>query len=51
MEKVSIGVLKQIIDKLPDDYVVKFNNGKRDYSLGDKLEINISEKEIIFHKF
>lgn len=51
MEKVTIGVLKQIIEKVPDDYVVKFNNGKRNYCIGDKLEVEISEKQIIFHKF
>ena len=50
MEELTIGVLKQIIEHVPDDYKVLYvKTGKNVTTpLLDNVTIDISEKKIIF---
>jgi hypothetical protein len=40
---LTVEVMKQIIEKLPDDYEIWYNNNP----VQDKVEIDVSEKKII----
>ena len=51
MSELDIDVLKRIISKVPDDFMVEFDNGKDTYKLSDEIQINVSEKKIIFTKY
>ena len=50
MEELTIGVLKQIIEHVPDDYKVFYVKSGRNVTtpLLDNVTIDISEKKIIF---
>lgn len=50
MAELTIGVLKQIIENVPDEYTVGYiPHGKRTIEpLLDIVEVNISEKKLIF---
>ena len=51
MAILEISVLKQIIEKVPDDYTVEFTSGKNVYNFSDKVEVDVSGKKIIFKKY
>ena len=51
MEVLEVKVLKEIIERVPDDYTVEFTSGKNVYKFSDKVEIDVSGKKIIFKKF
>lgn len=51
MTALSIEVLKKIVDNVPEDYTVEFNNGKTVYCADDKVEIDVSLKKLILKKY
>lgn len=48
---LEIKVLKEIIEKVPEDYEILFNNGKNNFKLNDRFEIDVSQKKITFEKY
>ena len=44
---LEIKVLKEIIEKVPDDYEINFTSGKNIFKLSDKFEIDVSQKNHI----
>ena len=44
MTSLSIEVLKKIVENIPDDYTLEFDNGKTTYNIDDKVEIDVSWK-------
>ena len=51
MNELTIDVLKQIIDRIPEDYIVDVNTGKNTHKLSDQIQIDISGKKLIFNKY
>ena len=51
MAALSIEVLKKIVDRLPEDYTVEYDNGKSTSPLADKVEVDVSLKKLIFKKY
>lgn len=51
MAILEIKVLKEIIEKVPEDFEIEFTSGKNVFKLGDKFSIDMSEKKITFEKF
>lgn len=51
MAILEIKVLKEIIEKVPEDYEIKFTSGKNIFKLCDKFEIDVTEKKIRFQKY
>ncbi len=52
MSKLTAGILKEIVEKLPEDYLVEFKDGKTNsYLLSDDIGIKISEKRLILTKY
>lgn len=51
MAILEIKVLKEIIEKVPEDYEIEFTNGKNIFKLCDKFEIDVTEKKIRFQKY
>ena len=51
MTAITIEVLKKIIEHIPDDYEVQFNDGKNKYSIDDKIEIDVSLEKLILKKY
>ena len=47
MAILTIEVLKKIIENIPKDYVVEFDNKKTTFPIDDKVEIDISNKRLI----
>ncbi len=41
MTAITIDVLKRIMEHIPEDYTVEFDNGKNTYSIDDKVEIDV----------
>ena len=48
MAILNIGVLKKIIENVPEDFDVEFYNGATNVPLSDKVEIDVSCKRILF---
>ena len=48
MAILTIEVLKKLIENMPDDYTVEYDNGGSIAPIEDKVEIDISGKRIIF---
>ena len=48
MDILTVGVLKQILDKVPEDYTVEFKNKTTIMPIDDKFEIDIGGKRILF---
>jgi len=50
MAYLTIGVLKQIIENVPDDYIVEYvpNDKRASEPLIDIVQINITDKKLIF---
>ena len=46
MAILEIKVLKEIIEKVPEDYEIEFTSGKNIFKLCDKFEIDVTEKKI-----
>ena len=51
MTAITIEVLKKIIEHIPEDYTVEFDNGKNKYSIDDKVEIDVSLEKLILKKY
>ena len=51
MAILEISVLKEIIEKVPEDYTVEFTSGKNVFKFSDKVEIDVSGKKITFKKY
>lgn len=51
MERLKIESLKKIIENIPDDYEIEFNDRKGNHIISDKIEIDISGKKLIFRKY
>ena len=47
MSELTIDVLKRIVDKIPGDYAVEFEDEK----ISDNFEINVSSRKVIFKKY
>ncbi|MBQ2652664.1 MAG: hypothetical protein IJF83_03845 [Methanobrevibacter sp.] len=50
MAILSVEVLKKIIENVPEDYTVEYENQKTTAPLADKVEIDVSGKRIILKK-
>ena len=48
MAILTIGVLKKLIENMPDDYTVEYDNEVRIAPIEDKIEIDVSGKRVIF---
>ena len=46
MSILTIGLLKQIIDNLPDDYEIEYQNDNTIVLLEDRVEIDITAKTL-----
>ena len=51
MTALSIEVLKKIVENIPEDYTLEFDNGKTVYGVDDKVEIDVSLKKLILKKY
>ncbi|MBR0471274.1 MAG: hypothetical protein IJI98_01070 [Methanosphaera sp.] len=51
MAILEIKVLKEIIEKVPEDFEIEFTSGKNVFKLGDIFSADVSEKKITFEKF
>ena len=47
MEIITIGVLKKVIEKLPDDFTVAYENKTTTTPISDKVEIDVSGQKLI----
>ena len=45
MEILEIKVLKEIIEKVPEDYQIEVTSGKNVFKLCDQFEIDVAEKK------
>lgn len=43
-------ILKQLIENVPDEFTIEFDNGTTIVPITDKVEIDISNKRVIFKK-
>ena len=48
MAILTIGVLKKLIENMPDDYTVEYDNEETIAPIEDKIEIDVSGKRVIF---
>ena len=52
MTALTIEVLKKIIENMPDDFKVEFEDKKNNaVSIDDKVEIDVSLKKLILKKY
>ena len=52
MSELSIEVLKEIVEKLPDDFIVEFEDRNRSTSvLYDDIRVMVSEKKLILRLY
>lgn len=51
MAILEISVLKEIIEKVPEDFSIEFDDRDQIHSISDKVEIDVSGKKIIFKKY
>ena len=52
MSELTIETLKEIVEKLPDDYLVEFEDRNRSTSvLSDDIRVMISEKKLILRLY
>lgn len=52
MSELSIGVLKEIVEKLPNDFIVEFKdrNGST-VTVSDDINVKISEKKLVLRTY
>jgi hypothetical protein len=50
MTVLTIEVLKKIIEHMPDNYIVEFDDGNANSSIDDKIEIDVSLEKLILKK-
>lgn len=51
MAIINIEVLKKIIENVPDDFEVEFDDGTNTVPISDKIEVDVSGKKLIFRKY
>lgn len=51
MSQLTIEILKEIVDKLPKDFIVGFNDKDVDYIISDKFEVDVSSKKLVLKKY
>ena len=51
MTALTIEVLKKIVEHVPDNYVVEFDNGKSKSSIDDKIEIDVGLEKLILKRY
>ena len=51
MTPITIDVLKSIIEHVPDDFKVEYDDGKTISSIDDKVEIDVGLKKVVLKKF
>jgi hypothetical protein len=51
MTELTIDVLKKIIDNIPSDFTVQIVTGKNIHQLSDKIQVDVSRKELTFKKY
>ncbi len=52
MPELNIEILKEIVEKLPDDFLVEFEdiNGST-YAVSDNISVKVSEKKLVLKKY
>ena len=48
MAVLTIEVLRKVIDNLPTEYTVEYDNGTTISPIEDKIELDVSNKRVIF---
>ena len=52
MSELSIEVLKEIVEKLPDDFIVEFKDRKGStVTVSDDINVKISEKKLALRTY
>ena len=52
MSKLNIETLKEIVEKLPDDFLVEFKDKEGStFTLSDDINIKVSEKKLVLKKY
>ena len=51
MSVLEVKVLKKIIENIPDDYKIVFDDGKKTNNVNDKFEIDVSLQQLILKKY
>ena len=51
MAILNIETLKMIIENVPDDFDIEFNDGKKTHQIEDKIEVDVSGKKLVFKTF
>ena len=52
MSELSIEILKQIVEKLPDDFIVEFKNREGStVTVSDDINVKISEKRLVLRTY
>lgn len=52
MSELNIEILKEIVEKLPDDFLVEFEdiNGST-HTVSDNISVKVSEKKLVLKKY
>lgn len=51
MATINIELLKKILENVPDDFDVEFTDGKKNYQIANKIEVDVGAKKLILRKF
>ena len=51
MSELDIETLKKIIENIPGDFTVEFENGKNNYLISDKFAVDISQKKVTLTRY
>ena len=52
MSELTIEVLNQIVEKLPNDFTVEFEDREGNVcQLSDDISVKVSEKKLVFKKY
>lgn len=52
MSELNIEILKEIVEKLPDDFLVEFkDNEGSTFTLSDNINVKVSEKKLVLKKY
>ena len=52
MSELNIETLKEIVEKLPDDFLVEFKDKEGStFTLSDDINVKVSEKKLVLKKY
>ena len=52
MSELNIEILKEIVEKLPDDFLVEFkDNEGSTFTLSDNINVKVYEKKLVLKKY